>query len=314
MNPYEKLKHMKIVFFGTPDFAVPTLMALANTKDVEILAVVTQKDKPVGRKMKLTPPPVKIAAENLNLPVLQPKNKTELKNALGKLEVDFFIVIAYGMILSNAILQLPKYAPVNIHASLLPRYRGASPIQESLLNGDTETGLSIMKMNSKMDEGSIYLIRRIPILPEDGHQSLSAKLALLSAEITPLILGDIMNGNLTPLPQSKANVSYCHKIEKKNGKIVWNKSATEIHNMIRAYTPWPGAFTTLNGKKITILEAKTMTGDIAPGKIESDKEGIKVGTAKNILLIKTLQPEGKNIMSSKDFLNGLQNKTSLTFL
>jgi methionyl-tRNA formyltransferase len=298
---------MRIVFFGTPEFAVPSLKILAQVKGIEILSVVTQPDKAVGRKQEMTFPDVKKAALELKLPIIQPRTKKELEEALKDIKADFFIVIAYGMILTEKILNMPKYGVINVHASLLPKYRGASPIQECLLNGDKETGISIMKISKGMDEGDIFLIKRVPIENEDTTTTLFSKLAVTSSVILPLVLSDIVKGILSPLPQNNQKATYCRKIEKEDGKINWNKTAEEIKNMIRAYTPWPNVYTELSGKKIKILEAEISKDDLPPGKIALENNIIKIGTKKGSLIPKKIQLEGKSPMDIKNFLNGYKS-------
>lgn len=295
---------MKIVFFGTPEFAVPSLKMLTRTNGVEVLSVITQPDQPVGRKQQITPPPVKKAAIELHLPVFQPKNKQELAKITKDIKADFFIVIAYGMIIPEEILNIPKHGSINIHASLLPKYRGASPIQESLLHGDQETGVTIMKMDKELDHGDIYFIKRIPILESDSLEPLSEKLSELSSFILPLVLRDIELKRLNPIPQNHQNATFCHKIEKEDGKIDWNKSAEEIKNMVRAYTPWPSVYTDLKGKKIKILQAITSADSLTPGEISIEGSILKIGTKKGCLVPEKIQLEGKSPMHIKDFLNG----------
>ena len=203
---------MKIIYFGTPKIAVKTLESLQQEKDLEILAVVTQPDKEVGRKKVLTAPPVKVAAEDLNLKVIQPENKLQLEEALKEFKADFFVVFAYGMIFTKEVLDMPKIAAINIHTSLLPKYRGASPIQEALKKGDSETGISVMKMDEKLDHGDIYLIKRINIEQNDTSVSLSEKLSNSSAEIMPHALQDIASNEMNPLTQNHEEASYCKKI------------------------------------------------------------------------------------------------------
>lgn len=297
---------MKIVFFGTPEFAVTTFESLAKNKDIEILAVITQPDKKVGRKQILESSPIKISAQQLNLPVIQPRNKLELTNALKKFKVDFFVVIAFGMILPKEILDMPKYGAINVHASLLPKYRGASPIQESLLNGDTETGISIIKIDEKLDHGKIYLLRRLTIEENDNTETLSSKLAKLSAEILPLVLEDIGNNNLPGIAQKDEKASFCRKIRKEDGKINWGKSAEDIKNMVRAYTKWPSAYTFFKDKKVKILSAKSEQTKTTQEKeiffIENNK--LKISTKDGNLLPEKLQMEGKNPVSAQEFING----------
>lgn len=297
---------MKVIFFGTPEFAVPALKELKKQK-IEIVAVVTQPDKPVGRKKIMTKSPVKKCAEDLNLKILQPKNQKELFDILKDSKADFFIVIAYGMILSKEILQMPKYACINVHASLLPKYRGASPIQEALLNGDKSTGISIMKMDEKLDHGPIYLIKRIEIEEKDDLVSLSEKMSKLSGEILPHMLKDISEGLLMPIHQDEDHQkpSYCRKIKKEDGKINWEKqSAEEVKNMISAYSPWPGVYTDFKGKKLKILDSETAKENLNPGQFKVDGKALKIGTTKGVLIPKKVQIEGKNEMDVTSFING----------
>lgn len=297
---------MKVIFFGTPQFAVLSLNELKKQK-IDIAAVVTQPDKPAGRKKVMTKSPVKQCAEDLNLKILQPRNQKELFDSLKGLKADFFIVIAYGMILSKEILQIPKYSCINVHASLLPKYRGASPIQEALLNGDKSTGISIMKMDEKLDHGPIYLIKKIEIEAKDDLTSLSNKMAKLSGEILPHVLKDIVEGLLIAIKQDEDHQksSYCRKIKKEDGKINWKKqSAKEVQNMIRAYSPWPGVYTDFKDKKLKILDSETVEESLNPGQFKVDGKALKIGTAKGVLIPKKVQIEGKNEMDITSFING----------
>lgn len=300
---------IKIVYFGTPSFAVLPLKKLALHPEFEVISVITQPDKPVGRKKIMTPPPIKEAAEKLGIKIYQPKNKKKLEKIVKTLpEVDFFIVIAYGMIFQKELLDIPKIAAINVHASLLPKYRGASPIQEALLNGNKETGISIIKMNKELDAGKIYLIRRIQIKDEENAESLSKRISELSANILPHVLKDIKDGILTPVPQA-ANPTFCRKIQKNDGKINWKtQTAEEIKNMIRAYTPWPSVFCEFKNKKLKILETEIEKNDkIKPGKFIFEGKILKIGTKKYTLLPKKLQLEGKNKIDVKAFVNGYKS-------
>ncbi len=295
---------MKIIYFGTPKIAVKTLESLQQEKDLEILAVVTQPDKEVGRKKVLTAPPVKVAAKNLNLKVIQPENKLQLKEALKEFKADFFVVFAYGMIFTKEVLDMPKIAAINIHTSLLPKYRGASPIQEALKNGDKETGISVMKMDEKLDHGDIYLIKRVNIEQNDTSVSLSEKLSNSSAEIMPHALQDIASNEMNPLTQNHEEASYCKKISKEDGEINFKKTAEEISNMIRAYTPWPSVWTRYKDKKIKIIETEIVDKALDPGKFTIEDGNLLIGTSKGCLKPTTLQLEGKKDMDIKSFLNG----------
>jgi methionyl-tRNA formyltransferase len=296
---------MKIVFLGTPEFAVPSLKMLSSTKNIEILTVVTQPDKAVGRKQILTAPPIKTAALDLGLPIIQPKNKQSLIKSLKDLKADFFVVIAFGMILPKEILEIPEYGCINVHASLLPKYRGASPIQESLLNGDKETGITIIKIDEELDHGDIFFIKRVPIETSDTLDILSHRLAEVSSIVLPLVLHDIMNRTLSPLPQIHKNATFCRKIYKEDGKInLALKTAKEVSDMIKAYTPWPSVYTSFNGKKIQILETAISTENLSPGKFILENNILKIGTKKGSLLPKIVQLEGKKPMDIKSFING----------
>lgn len=300
---------MKIVFFGTPEIAVPILETLAQIPDFDVISVITQPDRPVGRKGEITPPPVKISAKNLGIKVLQPKNKKELKELLKNTKADFFIVVAYGIIIPQDILNIPKYGSINVHYSLLPKYRGASPIQESLLRGDKETGVTLIKMDEKLDHGPIFLTKRIKIEDDDNLITLSVKLTNLSSQILPLTLEDIAQENLEPIEQPHDKATYCKKIKKSDGEIDWNKTAEEIKNMIRAYTPWPSVFTKIGGKKLKILKADVEKNDInkKPGQFKIENKVLKISTAKDYLIPKKIQLEGKNEMDIETFLNGYRS-------
>ncbi len=297
---------MKIIFFGTPEIAVKTLQVLNMMPDIEIAAVITQPDKETGRKKIKTPPPIKSAAKRMELKVLQPENKEELLELLEDFSPpDFFVVFAYGMILPKKVLRIPKHGAINIHTSLLPKYRGASPIQSALLNDDKETGISVIKMDEEMDHGDIYLLRRAKIEKFDTYESLSKKLAEMSAITTPPVLHDIQSEVLTPIKQDHSKADYCKKIEKKDGEIDFKKTAKEIQNMLRAYTPWPGIFTNVNGKKIEITElAIDENESLKSGEFKIEKDSLKIGTSKGILIPQKIKPEGKHEMEVKAFLNG----------
>lgn len=287
---------------------MPNLEALYKSRDIEIIAVITQPDKPQGRKNTLTPPPVKILAQELNLKVIQPKNTKELVSALSGLEkADFFVVIAFGMILPQEVLNMPKYGAINVHASLLPKYRGASPIQESLLNGDTETGISIIKIDKELDHGDIFLIKRLNIDKNDNFETLSMKLSILSANLLPHALHDIANGQLSPIHQNHQKATFCHKIAKEDGKIDFQKSAKKIRNMINAYTPWPGVYTEFANKKLKIISTEISDETIQAGEFKIENKTLKIGTKKGTLIPTKLQLEGKNVMDAKAFINGYQS-------
>lgn len=304
------MKKYQVVFFGTSEFAIPALDALSKSPEISVKAVVSQPDMPVGRHQKLEPTPVKLYAQNINLPVLQPekirKNEDFFK-LLKELQPDLFVVISYGQILPKNILDLPRYGSINIHGSLLPKYRGASPIQHALLNGDDETGITFMKMNEKMDEGDMLVLKKYKIQDDDTFETLYKKLAVLGGAMTPLVINDYLEGALTPIRQDNSKATTCGKIEKNDGRIRWEEqNAKEIRNKIRAYTPWPSCFTTWGGKRLKILSAKIgeVSQSLKPGTMRVTGDELQIGTKEGVIIPLELQLEGKNACNIKTFLNG----------
>ena len=276
-----------------------------------VIAVVTQPDKPKGRELKLQFSPVKILAEKLNLLVLQPMKARDEKfiSELRELQPDLIVVVAYGQILPQAILDLPKFGCLNVHTSLLPKYRGASPIQSAIFNGETETGVTIMKMDAGLDTGEIISQARTPVLPDDNSQTLHDRLAQLGAELLVETIPDYVAGKILPKPQPGEGASYAAKIKKEDGKIDWNEPAEKILNRLRAFTPWPGAFTFLKteGKSqlLKISKAEVSANNGQTGTVLSaDKNGIVVACGKNALRILELQREGGRRLSVQEFLAG----------
>ncbi|MBU2082391.1 methionyl-tRNA formyltransferase [Patescibacteria group bacterium] len=266
---------MKVIFMGTPEFSVVVLEALINS-DNEIIAVITNPDAPVGRKQILTSSPVKITAGKNKIPVIQ-------LNEMRNFDVDLAIVAAYGKIIPKNILGIPHYGTINVHPSLLPKYRGASPIQNAILNGDKKTGITIMKLDEEMDHGNIISNLKIQISNLDTYESLSQKLAKIGAELLIKTIPDYISGKIKPIEQKHTEATYTKIIKKEDGKIDWSKNAAEIERMVRAFYPWPTAWTTWNGKILKILEAEVLNGK---------------------LVIKKLQLEGGKILSIKEFING----------
>lgn len=299
---------LKIIYMGTPAFAVPPLLALIEDNDFEVLSVVTQLDKKIGRKRELTPPPIKKIAQEYDIPVLQPpsiKNNKAFHDLLVSLKPDFIIVVAYGQILPKEILEIPKISCINIHGSLLPMYRGASPIEEALLHGDKETGISFIKMIEKLDAGGIYQLQRINIADEDTSTTLRFKLSHLAATTLPLLLKDITDGILTPLPQNEDLATNCHKISKTNGAAdLTVDTAEEIKNRVRAFTPWPGCYLTIDGKKLKLLEVETSKGKESAALVTFMDNKVMLKTKKGLLIPLKVQLEGKNPMTIQDFLRG----------
>ena len=296
---------------GTAELSCASLEKISSDKNFSVLAVVTQPDKPKGRDLKLTPSSVKILAEKLNLPVLQPLKARDEKfiAELRELKPDLIVVVAYGQILPQTILDLPHFGCLNVHTSLLPKYRGAAPIQLAIADGEPETGVAIMKMDAGLDTGAILSTRRTPILAADDSQVLHDRLAQLGAELLAEIIPNYVAGKITPQPQPAEGSTYAAKIKKEDGRIDWNLPAKQIWNRLRAFTPWPGAFTFLKSEpkpqllKIWKVEVVEQTG-IAGTILAVDKTGIVVGCGTNALRILELQREGGRRMSAADFLVG----------
>jgi len=307
---------------GTAELSCPSLEMLA--REFSVAAVVTQPDKPKGRDLKLTPSPVKVLAQKLNLPVLQPA-KARDENFIARLrelKPDLIVVAAYGQILPQAILDLPPHGCLNVHPSLLPKYRGAAPIQWAIANGDTETGVAIMKMDAGLDTGPVLAMRRTPILPADDSQVLHDRLARLGAELLVETIPGYIAGKIQPRPQPAQGVIYAAKIKKEDGEIDWHWPARKIFNRLRAFTPWPGAFTSWSSSSGLSSSRDTLKRELQPrllklwkaevveqcgnaGEILSaDKSGILVGCGEGSLRILELQPEGGRRMSAVEFLAG----------
>jgi len=304
---------LRIIFMGTAELSCASLEKLYGDKSFQVAAVVTQPDKPKGRELKLQPSPVKILAEKLKLPVLQPL-KARDENFIAELrglKPDLMVVVAYGQILPQSILDLPQFGCLNVHTSLLPKYRGAAPIQWAIANGDSETGVTIMKMDAGLDTGPVLSARRTPILPADDSQILHDRLAQLGAELLAETIPVYVAGKISPQPQPAAGSTYAAKIKKEDGEIDWNKPAVETWNRLRAFTPWPGAFTFLESEskpqpqmlkiwKAEVVEKSGRAGEI----LSADKTGIAVACGNGALRILELQREGGKRMAAEHFLAG----------
>lgn len=309
---------MKIIFIGTPKFASIILEKLIDNNYKPILAI-TAPDKPVGRKQMPAPSEVKLIAKKHNIPIEQPIKIADIKEKIKKEEPDLIILTAYGQIIPKDILDIPKYKSINIHPSLLPKYRGASPIQCAILNGDEKTGITIYIMDEKMDHGKILAISEYKIKNNASYKELSEELAIEGANLLLKTLPDIFNNKVKPRPQNDSEATYTKIIKKEDGHINWNKPAIEIERQIRAFSVWPGSFTfwEQNDKilRIKIIKAENIKADDSPipGKaaVSPEKE-LLVGSKNSFLLIKEIQLEGKNPISSKDFLKGYPDIINIT--
>lgn len=300
---------LRIIFAGTPDFSVPCLHAL-RAAGQEIVAVYTQPDRPAGRGRKLSPSPVKEAALALGLPIFQPQTLRDEAaiHALQAHKADLMVVVAYGLLLPRAVLDAPRLGCVNIHASLLPRWRGAAPIQRAILAGDSETGVTIMRMEAGLDTGPLYLIRRLPLDLRETGGGLSDKLSRLGAKALVEALPGIADGSLVPSPQDDSQANYAHKLAKAEAEIDWSRPAVEIDRLIRAFDPWPVAQTRLEGVSLRLWgcepTARVAPAASAPGQVlAAGKAGIDVATGAGVLRLTRLQPPGKKPMSAAEFLN-----------
>ncbi len=297
-------KMTKIVFMGSPDFALPILRALAG--GYEVLGVVTQPDRPSGRGRELKAPPVKLLARDLRLPIIQPKKLRE-PYAMEKLRLwrpDLIVVAAFGQILRPDVLALPAHGCINVHASLLPRGRGAAPIQASILAGDSETGVTIMQMDKGVDTGAVLSQRAIPIEDEDTGETLFKKLSVLGADLLIETLPRYLSGELKPQSQDESQATYAPMLKKEDGLLDFTRPAEELARRVRAFNPWPSAFFEWNGGMLKVHRAHAETGNESAGKRLVYRGQAAVGTGSGLLILDEVQPPGKKSMSGKAFLSG----------
>jgi methionyl-tRNA formyltransferase len=292
---------------GTPQFAVPTLQALIDTQ--EVVGVVTQPDRPAGRGRQLKPAPVKVVAEQAGIPVYQPRSLRSEESAepLRAWKPDVIVVAAFGQILRAHVLELPPLGCINIHASLLPRWRGASPIQHAILAGDEQTGITLMKMDQGMDTGPLYVQESTAISAEETSASLHDRLAALGAEMASKYLDDILHGRLQAQPQDDDLATYAPLIKKEAGRIDWTESAAAIDRRIRAMTPWPGAFTEWDGQNLKILTARPLSNsylDAEPGTVMLRDGELLVQTGEGIVALEQVQLAGKKALDAEAFVRG----------
>ena len=297
---------LRIAFAGTPEFSLAALDAIAASQH-QLVGVWTQPDRPAGRGRQLTASPVKRRALDLKLPVQQPENfKTdEAKQALRDAQPDVMVVVAYGLILPTSVLTIPRFGCLNIHASLLPRWRGAAPIQRAILAGDAESGVAIMQMDKGLDTGAVLLEKRTPIGDADDSQTLHDCLAKLGAEALLEVLDALPQ--VQPHPQDEAGVTYAAKLTKDEAKLDWTRTATELARAVRGYRPWPVAYTLHLGQPLRIWRAVpvTATASQAPGTVlRAGRDGIDVTAGEGVLRILELQPAGGRVQSAAEFTNG----------
>lgn len=300
---------INIIFFGTPKIALKSLEYLYNSKEINVLAVVTQPDKPAGRGHKLTMSPIKEFALEKGLPVFQPKSirkEQDIQQELKKLNPDFFVTFAFGQILSQEVLDIPKYETINLHASLLPKYRGANPIQRAIINGDKQTGICTMITELGLDFGDVCLKEVIDIPDDMTCVDLFEVISEKSPKLLEQTLTGLVNKTITPQKQCEDGVCMANKLAKEEALIDWSKSAKDIHNLVRGIYKFPSAYFIHNGKIIKVLETRVLNGSGNCGEfIRFSKEGIEVGCGKGSILLVKVKPEGKGEMLARDWANGL---------
>lgn len=307
------MKDVRIVFMGTPDFAVPVFKALAENYNV--VAVVTQPDKKVGRKQVLTPSPIKKASAEFNIPVLQPvRIKDEYEDVL-KYKPDMIITCAYGQIIPKLLLDYPKYKCINVHASLLPKLRGGAPIHHAIMDGYDKTGITIMYMDTKMDTGDIISKSETDITKDDTLGSLHDRLSEMGKDLLLETLPNIIKGNIKRVKQDESEATYGYNITKEDEKIDFNKSNIEVDNKVRALNPTPGAYTTLNGKRLKVYDVRLSDryyANTKPGTIVGfEKDGIRVVAGNKEVILTDIAIEGKKRCLVKDYLNGIDKEKLL---
>lgn len=299
---------LRIVFMGTPEFACPTLQKLIERGE-QVVAVVTQPDRPKGRGQQMMPPPVKVLAERHGIPVLQPIKVRTPENIeqIRELAPDLVVVVAFGQILPKALLDIPPKGCINVHASLLPRYRGAAPLNWCIINGETETGVTTMLMDVGLDTGDMLLKKITPIDPDEDASSLHDRLSRIGAEALTETLDLLVAGKLVPEKQDDSLTNYAPLLKKEHGIIDWSRDAASIKNQIRGMTPWPGAYTELDGKTLKLYRVRTGNGTGIPGTIITvDRTGIEIACGTGSIIVDELQLEGKKRLPASEFLSGFR--------
>ncbi len=304
------MKKHRIIFVGTPKFSVPSLKALIEDSRFEVVAVITQPDMPAGRSLTLTPPPIKVLAQNYSLPIFQPAKISQINDQIREFEIDALVVVAYAQIIPESTLALPKYGAVNVHGSLLPKYRGASVLQAPIINGDETTGVTIMVMDKTLDTGPLLKQASYKLKPNETADSLALVLSDLGAKTLPDALAGYLSDSIQPQPQDNTLANYVGRMEKKDGIIDWHDSAKNIEQFTRAMTSWPSAWTWIKGKQLKILEVDQTSIEIntyKPGKTFLYNSCLAVQCGTNSLLVRRLQLEGKKPMTSAEFIRGYKD-------
>jgi methionyl-tRNA formyltransferase len=299
-------QNLRTVFMGTPEFAVSTLRTVLES-GVNLVGVYTQPDRPKGRGNVLTPPPVKVLAVEHGIPVFQPVKLRDplVVEELRRLAPDLIVVVAFGQILPKSVLEIPRHGCINVHASLLPRYRGASPINKAIMDGESVTGITTMLMDVGLDTGPMLVKKSTPIGAEETAGELHDRLALLGAETMAETLGRLCAGTLSPEVQDDAFSTYAPMLKKEDGRIDWSRPAREVHNQVRGLDPWPGAYTHLGDETLKISRTLPEEGNEAPGTVVSaGSDGVRIACGEGVLRIRELQLPGKKRLAAAEFLKG----------
>lgn len=303
---------LKLVFCGTPAFAVPTLEKLLEA-GFPVSLIVTQPDRPRGRGMELAPSPVKQRARQFGLPVTQPekiKDNDEFRNRLAGIRPDAIIVVGYGRIIPQWMIDLPRFGNINLHASLLPKYRGAAPIQWAIARGETVTGVTTMRIDAGLDTGDILLQKEVPIAPEDTAETLAPRLAAIGADLMIETLRGLVAGSIAPRGQDDSQATLAPTLKKDDGRIDFYRGAEETWDRLRGFQPWPGAFTRFRGKNLNVWEARLAEAQVRPGELVVESNRLIVGCGQGSALeLMVVQPEGKRRMSARDFIQGYKPRT-----
>ncbi len=298
------MQKIPIVFFGTHNFAATILDGLLQSPAFSVDLVITQPDRAVGRKQELQPSPVKILAQKHNLKIAQPES---LKNYTLPGDFEVAIVAQYGLLIPEDIINTPKHGTINVHTSLLPKYRGASPIQSALINGEKKTGVTIMKMDAGLDTGPILAQKKLKITGDDTYTTLDNKLAKIGLLALLKAVPAYIQGKLRPKVQDNSKATTCKQLSRDDGKIDWGKTAQEVYNIYRGLSPWPGIWTMWNGKRLKLLEIKIVNKKLKNGQVKIEDDSIIIGCGKKSIEILQLQLEGKKSMDAKEFLNGYKS-------
>ncbi|MCS7236282.1 MAG: methionyl-tRNA formyltransferase [Armatimonadota bacterium] len=298
---------MRVLFCGTPRFAVPSLEAVARAH--QVVAVVTQPDRPAGRGLRLVSPPVAVRARELGLPVLQPERLRDVRGALEDACPEVGVVVAYGRILPGWLLQLPPRGFVNLHPSLLPRHRGASPVQAAIRSGDPTTGVSVIRVTEELDAGDVLAQKEVPIYPDDTAGTLESRLAEEGARLLVGVLDAMERGDLRPTPQDPARATYCGKLSKEAGQISWEWPAELVERHVRAMDPWPAAYTLHQGRALKVWRVRLTDGDGAPGEVlRLTPQGFVVATGRGAVEVLEVQPASGRRMTAAEYARGYRLK------